>query len=186
MKFFFESLDKLSRYASEVKAVTSCPHCSKKCFLISHGFVYRKTTSGPKCIVGKRVFCSNRCNSSGCGRTFQLYLSFHPPKIHYHAEHLNVFISSLVSGKSIQAAYLSATARNDSRNAYRWLKKLYNNLMHLRDFVYKSGLDIIAWSNKYQVNGFRCVLISTFAQLVLTLNHHYCQRFQEMAQKPIL
>lgn len=186
MKIFFKSLDKLSKYASEVNAGTSCPHCSKKYFLISHGFVYRKTTSGPKCIVGKRIFCSNRYNSSGCGRTFQLYLSLHPPKIHYHADHLNVFISSLVSGKSIQKAYLKATACNESRNAYRWLKKLYNNLMHLRNFVYNSGLDIIAWSNRYQENGFSCVLISTFAQLELTLNHHYSQLFQELAQKPIL
>lgn len=186
MKFFFESLEKLNKYASEVKNRTCCPHCAKKCFLISHGFIYKKTISGTKCIIGRRIYCSNRFNKNGCGRTFQLYIALIHPKIHYNATHSSTFVSCLIKCQSIQLAYLEATGSSEPRNAYRWIKKLYNNLTLFRNYIYMSGLNIITWSNDYKKNSYRSVLTSTLNQLQSLLKLNCSQRFQELAQKSFL
>ena len=186
MKLFFNSMQHLNKYACEVKAVACCPHCANKHFLISHGFVYKKTVNGAKCIIGKRIFCSNRFSRSGCGRTFQLYLSLHLPRIHYDATHLNIFVHSITNNESIYLAYSKATGCYDSRNAYRWLKKLHAHLILFRGYIYKSGLDVLACLDKHQDNRFRSILASTLAVLFIALKSDYCQHFQEMAQQAFI
>ena len=101
----------------------SCPHCDLSGCLKPHDVVY-KLKDGDLITVGKRVFCSNRYQHSGCGRTFRLYLSDVIPRLHYTGVQLMLFILLLLQQKSIAKAYFEATGQDRSRNGYRWLNRL--------------------------------------------------------------
>lgn len=56
--------------------LTACPHCRVTGALIGHGFVRGYAEHGSEEVVrGRRVFCSNRGQREGCGRTFSVLLS---------------------------------------------------------------------------------------------------------------
>jgi len=50
----------------------TCQHCAKNDQFVSHGFVYKQRSIEIKEPVAKRIFCSNRHQRSGCGRSFQI------------------------------------------------------------------------------------------------------------------
>jgi hypothetical protein len=57
--------------------ITPCPHCQKAGSLIRHGFLrgYDQQHQRHKTIRAARIFCSNRNRSTGCGRTFSVWLA---------------------------------------------------------------------------------------------------------------
>lgn len=110
----------------------TCQHCLKNDQFVSHGFIYKKQQQNEKQAIGKRIFCSNRCGRSGCGSTWQLYLSHEIPSLYYSTLELFTFLYSLMASLSIQSAYEQATGTDDPRNAYRWLSRLQNKLMDYR------------------------------------------------------
>lgn len=136
MKCFFESIDEIQRFTQQLGLQTSirCPHCGKCRQLISHGFIYR-FQDGLSVAIGKRLFCSNRFGRTGCGRTVQLYLADHIPKLHFGAAGVFTFISALFVASSIQKAYEAATKTADPRNAYRWIKRLWERIALFREIV---------------------------------------------------
>jgi hypothetical protein len=127
MHTFFADIDSLDRFTHGLDSHTDtlqCRHCQQRGQLVSHGFVYKKQHGGEPLPVGKRIFCSNRCGRSGCGRTRRLYLAAVIPAWHYAASCLTGFVSGLCAGVSIAAAYCAATGAASHRQAYRWLHKL--------------------------------------------------------------
>ena len=56
---------------------TPCPHCKVTGTLIRHGFLYGFDDTSPqrKTVRARRIFCSNRNNRPGCGRTFSVWLA---------------------------------------------------------------------------------------------------------------
>ena len=57
--------------------VTACPHCKATGLLVLHGFLrgYDESSPREKTIRARRIFCSNRNNRQGCGRTFSVWLA---------------------------------------------------------------------------------------------------------------
>jgi hypothetical protein len=74
--------------------------------------------------VGKRVFCSNRYQHSGCGRTIQLYLAVTVRYLHHAGSAVAAFVLALIAGTTIERAYRLAIGATTPRHAYRWLQRL--------------------------------------------------------------
>ena len=131
MKMFFQSLEQIEQATAQLQN-TACPHCHRQRHLLSHGYIYKFVAGQAPIIVGKRVFCSNRRCHQGCGRTCPLYLATCLRFIHYSAAVFARFIEGLISGTTVEAAYLKATSAFDARQAWRWLDKLIANLPRWR------------------------------------------------------
>ncbi len=132
---FFNTLQSMHQFTLSLDAHSDklqCQHCFKNDQFVSHGFIYKKRHQSDKQAVGKRIFCSNRFNRTGCGSTWQLYLSQEIPFLHYSTLELFAFLCSLMASLSIQSAYEQATGTEDPRNAYRWLCRLQNKLVDYR------------------------------------------------------
>ena len=123
---FFSCLASL--HAFSLNPVLTCPHCGCDDQLVSHGFVYRKQVCAEPAQVGKRLCCSNRFGRTGCGRTVQLYLTKVIPRLHYSASVMFVFVSALLVGSSVVSAFQLATGRVEPRHAWRWLRRLVQQL----------------------------------------------------------
>ena len=153
MQRFFNDFDALNRFTLSLDSLgekLQCPHCSKSNQLVSHGLIYKQHSIHKRETVGKRVFCSNRHNRSGCGQTVQLYLKDVIPSLQYGTAQVFVFLSLLLKNLSVKAAYQSATGQIDSRNAWRWIRKLTRNL-----------------------TDYRCALNLPFHSLTFNFNHRF-------------
>jgi hypothetical protein len=140
MKIFFDDFEILHRFTLNLRFFSdsiSCHFCLKSDHLISHGCVYKKQYNGQKKTVGKRIFCSNRSNSKGCGRTIRLYLSDVIPNLQYSTSALTSFLSELIKGTPIDFAYKIVTRNDSSRNAYRWLNKFIKKITDYRKFIFR-------------------------------------------------
>ncbi len=181
MNRYFNDLDTLHRFTLTLDSQPhpiQCRHCAKRGQFVSHGFVYKKQHHGEKRAVGKRIFCSNRHGRSGCGRTLRLYLTTELAFLHYTTVHLTAFLFALLSGRSIQAAYLAATQTAEPRNAYRWLHKLQRKLIDYRALLKTPCLRLarrLTVKNKQ-----RDILLSSLQGLFSTLGS--CAQIQQHTQ----
>ena len=68
---FYRSASEFKRFQGTLKQCP-CPYCRRTGFLILHGFLYGYAENGgtEKIKRGHRIFCSNRNQRRGCGRTF--------------------------------------------------------------------------------------------------------------------
>lgn len=56
--------------------LSPCPHCHSVGHLMKHGFLYGNSPESPvgKIKRARRIYCSNRGQKSGCGKTHGIYL----------------------------------------------------------------------------------------------------------------
>lgn len=135
MQRFFCSIEAIDQFTQSLDSHSDSLHCDlcrASGQLVSHGFVFKQRSRLLSEPVGKRVLCSNRYGRTGCGRTFQLYLSSEVPFLHYGAAQLTVFIVALLANFSVAGAYHRAVGRTESRHAWRWLDRLMVQLMDYR------------------------------------------------------
>ena len=161
-----------------------CHHCKQSHQLISHGFVYKKQAAAkPEQAVGKRVFCSNRNGHTGCGRTIRLYLDTAVRYLHYAGCRVVAFILSLVGGMCVQWAYQQATGAEDSRNAYRWLNKLWSQLSGYRSLLHQPPSQQPIVTGRSSRLG---LLASTFTVLLQQFGQPLCARYQMKLQRALI
>ncbi len=157
-----------------------CQHCKKHGHLVSHGFVYKHLSSVKKQPVGKRILCSNRYGRSGCGKTIQLYLAHRFPFFRYGAATLTVFLSLLILGLSVNAAYKAATKQQGSRHGWRWIKRLKRRLSDFRSVLTLPDKPYPAlFSYRSRI---RQLLLPTLYALISKWGHNLCSHFQIQAQ----
>ena len=149
--------------------------------------VYKQRSQSLREPVGKRIFCSNRYGRTGCGRTFQLYLATELPSHHYGTTQLFAFITALLANFSITAAYCKAIGKHAPRHAWRWFKKLTQQLMSYRNHLHRDA----------QTHSSLCTTQSRSKQILLPTLHalffyqqgnvdetkNSCARFQQTFQK---
>jgi hypothetical protein len=85
---------------------TACPHCKRVGTLIRHGFLrgYDEQHRREKAIRAWRIFCNNRRQSSGCGRTFSVWTADKIQRLFLTAGALWTFLKqAVVSGNKLQA-----------------------------------------------------------------------------------
>jgi hypothetical protein len=179
MKRFFNNINDLHYFSLNLdchRDQVQCANCNQSDTMVSHGFVYKQRSGDVRERVGKRLFCSNRGNHDGCGRTARLRVADSIAKLHYDCRHVFVFISALISQMSIASAYRRATGCAEPRNAYRWLLKMNNKLI-----LYRCSLASLPHNQSYnliprsqQLN----LLVPTLSHLSSRFNENSCSSFQ--------
>ena len=117
MQIYYNSLQAIQQQTMQLNN-ERCPHCQQSHQLISHGYIYQKRPCAAPEAVGKRVFCSNRNQHAGCGRTVRLYLDSMVRYLHFTGAHVVAFWLLLMTGLTVQCAYCEVTGTADPRNAY--------------------------------------------------------------------
>lgn len=183
MQRFFKDFESIDRFTLSLNCFgerLQCPHCSKSDQLVSHGVIYKQRSMNEREPVGKRVFCSNRYQHSGCGRTVQLYRTQVIPSLQYGTAQVFLFLSSLLMNLTLEDAYETATGQTEPRNAWRWLQKLMHKLTDFRFFL----KDHLKLENAcIQLNNRRLtLLLSTLKALFSELLHCPCAHYQLHSQ----
>jgi len=184
MKRFFKDYDSINQFSLSLEYhqdKVQCAHCLKSDQFVSHGIIYKQRSSTFSEKVGKRLFCSNRSSRNGCGRTYQIYIENEVPSFRYGASQLFVFIAALLANFHICEAYYQATGQFETRNAWRWLKKLNFKLSDYRSFL-KVRVDIHSSRLTSRCNSLRH-LLPTFSRL-FTPGNNGCVNYQVSQQQP--
>ena len=184
MQRFFKDYDSINQFSLSLdyhQDKLECVHCLKSDQFVSHGIIYKQRSSTFAEKVGKRLFCSNRSARNGCGRTYQLYTANEVPSFRYGASQLFIFIVALLANLHIGEAYYQATGQIETRNAWRWLKKLNDKLSDYRSFL-KVRTDIHSGRLASRCNSL-LHLLPTFFRL-FTLRNNGCVHYQMSQQKP--
>lgn len=107
---------------------TPCPHCKHTGALNRHGFLngYDEQNFKQKVVRALRVFCSNRGNASGCGRTFSVWIADKVKRLFLDAQSLWGFLQhAATSGNKSQAFQKLQCSMSDSAT-YRIWKRFLN------------------------------------------------------------
>lgn len=142
MQTFFNSIESIDQFTLALdyhQHTLTCDSCLSHGQFVSHGFVYKQRSQILCEPVGKRILCSNRYGRTGCGRTFQLYLATELPSHHYGTTQLFAFVTALLANFSITAAYCKAIGKYAPRHAWRWFKKLTQQLMTYRSHLHRDA-----------------------------------------------
>lgn len=138
MKLFYDTLDALHQFSVSLDHHDlTCTYCKARGQFVSHGFCYKQHNFAATNASGKRLFCSTRSGRTGCGRTVQLYVASEVPKLRYGTTQLVAFITALLAKVSITAAYHQAVGKPESRHAWRWFKKLMQQLIVYRGYLHR-------------------------------------------------
>lgn len=183
---FFKNLDVLNQFILSLElnqGSVSCTKCHQHDQFVSHGFVYKQLNHGQSQIVGKRLFCANRRQKSGCGSTLRLYLVERIPLLVHSSLQLTTFLQALLLGNSIKQAYQTATETQDPRNAYRWIKKLTIQHVNYRAFAHQHGAQEVSKSKaaKAQTQDVLTVIAAIFS-----LNQCACTYYQQQTQRAFI
>jgi len=111
-----------------------CPHCQQIGAMNSHGFLRGNSLRGASGMIrGRRFFCSNRGYRPGCGRTASILLQTMIHAFTVTTALLVSFVSAILMGTSVRAAWLAASAGTLSeRSGYRLWQRLRQAVAHLR------------------------------------------------------
>ena len=107
-----------------------CPHCGCAESLNRHSKLYGNDPANPgsQAERGQRVFCSDRGQRGGCGRTFSIFLAEVLPRHTVRAGVVSRLLKELLAGSSIKAA-VEKLPQNCSGFG---LETLYHSLARLR------------------------------------------------------
>jgi hypothetical protein len=101
---------------------TACPHCKVIGLLVLHGFLrgYDESSPREKTVRARRIFCSNRNNRQGCGRTFSVWIADKIRRLSLSAGGLWMFLQSVVG-----SGMASAIRRVNSHLSDRQMQRIW-------------------------------------------------------------
>lgn len=104
---------------------TPCPHCKKVGSLIRHGFLrgYDQEHQLHKTMRATRIFCSNRNRSTGCGRTFSVWMADKIRRLFLGADSLWAFLTQAAAGNNKLAAFRKLDSGLSDSAPYRIWKR---------------------------------------------------------------
>ena len=116
-------MDEIDYIHTNIK-IYPCPHCKLIGFLIMHGYLTGYDENNQSDIIkrGYRIFCSNRDNRKGCGKTFSIIKSCFIKGFTITANTVNLFISNIVNGFNISRSFYLTNIKISISSIY----KLYN------------------------------------------------------------
>lgn len=114
-----------------------CPHCDQIGTLNLHGYLkgFTGTQGNNKIIRGHRIYCSNRAQRPGCGRTFSIMLSTLFKKYIITTDILWQFLKQITKGLNIFQAFHSIKSIFQTSTAYRFIKIVILNQPNIRTFL---------------------------------------------------
>lgn len=187
MPLFFKTIDQINQFTLSLElnqGQVICANCKQCDQFVSHGFVYKNLNHGKTMLVGKRLFCANRRQRSGCGRTLRLYLAEQIPMLVYSTLQMTIFLKALLACNTIQNAYEAATGTNDPRNAYRWLNKLKSKLIDYCTFL-KKPRELFISIHQFSTRRLQ-LLLPIIKNIFFTIDDQPCQNYQIQTYKPFI
>jgi hypothetical protein len=101
--------------------------------LILHGFLYGYAESDMSIIKrGHRIFCSNRHQRKGCGKTFSLLLSTFIKNFTISTHTLWRFVKGIAKGLRPAEAFRQTGCSMERTSPYRLLRRLKYNQVRIR------------------------------------------------------
>lgn len=185
MQTYFASLQAIEQQTLQLDN-EQCVHCQQTRQLVSHGFVRKKRLGGTSEAVGKRVFCSNRNQRSGCGRTVQLYLDSTLRRLHYAGRCVVALLLWLGKGLTLQSAYQRATGAVTPRNAYRWLHAMWARLSVYRSLSHQPCFQLPDATTKAKAHSRWRLLLTTGDELLHRFGDPLCANYQRLQQRSFL
>ncbi|WP_444997561.1 hypothetical protein [Aliikangiella sp. IMCC44359] len=182
MTRFFDSMDEIERFSSELRfqlTPLTCKQCLSQRDFVSHGYVYQQLSMNNRIKVGKRVICSNRFGRRGCGFSFRCLLNTRIPQLKYSAIEVFTFILMLLSRLSVKASYGKATNSDSSRQGWRWLNRLKQSQSLYRSVVSQIFHPINSATSSKQLSPLQQCL-EGLVRLFPTQNS--CANFQQLTQ----
>ena len=112
----------------------SCPHCNATGALNGHGPLRGYDALGNSGRVrGHRLFCSNRGNRPGCGRTVSIWLGHFAPGFSVRTGVLFRLLMAVLQGTSTRGSFAEAEPHGLSeRSGYRLFSRLQEAQSRLR------------------------------------------------------
>jgi hypothetical protein len=120
------SQDEVEEVLAKLKT-TACPHCKQVGYLIRHGFLrgYDPLHLRGKTVRARRVFCNNRNRSTGCGRTFSIWIADKIKRLLLTADCLWEFLRQAVLTGNKRQAFQSLQNRLSDSAPYRIWKRFH-------------------------------------------------------------
>ena len=116
---------------------TACPHCKVIGLLVLHGFLrgYDESSSREKTVRARRIFCSNRNNRQGCGRTFSVWIADKIRRLSLSAGGLWMFLQSAVAD-GVNAAIRRVNCHLSDRQMQRIWKRFVRGQSKIRSALW--------------------------------------------------
>lgn len=129
---FYKTEEAFERFHARLK-LEACPHCRRCGCLILHGYLeaYDDVHSHPV-RRGRRIFCSNRNQKNGCGRTFAILMTGFIYRFRVSAAALWRFLENIKKGKSKLQAFVHAGSDLAPANCYRLYQRFRQNQSRIR------------------------------------------------------
>jgi hypothetical protein len=120
-------------FAQQLK-LTPCPHCTKVGLLIRHGHLYGydESNSSQTTPRGHRIFCSNRHQRPGCGRTFTVWSADKIRRLSLTADALWRFLTCVVAHSLAAAIRAALDCRRSDRTWQRLWRRFRLGQSNLR------------------------------------------------------
>jgi hypothetical protein len=114
-----------------------CPHCGCTESLNRHSQLYGNDplAAAGRCRRGQRVWCSNRGQRGGCGRSFSVFVADILPRHTFRASGLWQWLIRLLTGLSLKAAAEKSGLPFALESVYRLRRKLRRGLDRLRTWL---------------------------------------------------
>jgi hypothetical protein len=130
---FYSTEDEFKRFHAKIKLLL-CPHCRRVGFLILHGYLYGY---GETDLIqrGRRIFCSNRNNKSGCGRTVSCLQSGCIRNFMMFAGCLSVFLEEIRQDYCPAEAARKSGLKISKATIYRLYKRFKLNQSRIRSYL---------------------------------------------------
>lgn len=118
-----------------------CQLCHESETLNRHSVLYGNDPTKPNGLLsrGQRVFCSNRGQRSGCGRTFSIFLADVLPRHSVRATLLWKLLCQLQEGSSIKAAAQSLGSVFALETFYGLVRRLRSRMDVLRPWLFQQS-----------------------------------------------
>ena len=129
----YSTEDEFKRYHTNIKLFL-CPHCRRVGFLILHGYLYGY---GETDLIrrGHRIFCNNRNNRSGCGRTFSFLQTGCIRNFVIFSKFLSVFLENIRQGFCPTEAARESGINMSTTSIYRLFNRFKLNQSRIRSYL---------------------------------------------------
>jgi hypothetical protein len=134
LRRFLRSLEGLGQYLQLLKELC-CPVCGAAETLNAHSKLYGNNPDGGgngEIQRGQRVWCSNRGQRGGCGRSFSIFLAEVLPRHTVNAAWLWKLLQRLLGGSSVKAAVEALKLPLALQSIYHLLERLRQRLAAVR------------------------------------------------------
>jgi hypothetical protein len=125
-----EGFEKFFRWLKSL----ACPFCGRKGALNRHNLIYgnEPEANQGRILRGQRVFCCNRGERGGCGRTFPVLFAWVFPRHSLSAPLVWKAVREWLNGGSIRSAWMTVKTPLALDSFYHFLQRLRGHLTALR------------------------------------------------------